>query len=135
MRNNYNTKSKNLIDEEIINFPNGFTIKELFNRLKEKGNNIGLTTIYRRIIKLEEDGIIKKYFDENNVSKYKYVNDCLSQRHFYLKCIKCEKMIHIDCECIDEFYNHVLKSHKFYLNIKNNIFLGLCNSCKNFIVL
>ena len=46
MRNNYNTKSKNLIDEEIINFPNGFTIKELFNRLKEKGNNIGLTTIY-----------------------------------------------------------------------------------------
>ena len=133
MRNSYNTKTKSVIDDEIINFPNGFTIKEFKSYLDNKGIKVGLTTIYRRLELLEEKNIVKKYFDENNISKYKYTNDCLSERHFYLKCAKCGVMKHIDCDCIEEYFSHVALKHKFYINITNNIFIGLCDKCKNFI--
>lgn len=129
----YKTKTRTIIDEEIIKFPNGFTIKELKEKLDERGLKVGLTTIYRRLEQLENENVVTKYFDDNNISKYKYANDCSSQRHFYLKCVKCKKMIHIDCECIDSFFSHVVSKHKFYINNKNNVFLGLCNNCKNFI--
>lgn len=134
-RESYNTRTKEIVNEEIKYFNNGFTIKELKESLDKKNIKIGLTTIYRTLDKLEEDGIVKKYFDENNITHFKYVNDCSSERHFYLKCIKCDKMYHIDCSCIDELSIHVLRQHKFSIDTRNIILSGICNDCKNFIKL
>lgn len=134
-RDTYNTKTREIVSEEIKNFNNGFTIKELKESLDKKEIKIGLTTIYRALEKLLDDGIVKKYFDENNITHFKYVMDCTSERHFYLKCDKCNKMYHIDCGCIDDLSQHILKQHKFSIDTRNIILSGLCNSCKNFIKL
>jgi len=132
-RNQYNTKSREIIKEEIINFPNGFTIKELKDTLDSKNYKIGLTTIYRTIELLKEEGIVKQYFDSNNTASYKYTNDCISDNHFYLKCVKCETIYHVDCSCMSDLYYHILKTHKFAIQTKNIILPGLCSKCKNFI--
>ncbi len=132
-RGEYNTKSKEIVAEEIKCFSNGFTIKELKESLDNKDKKIGLTTIYRALDKLENEGIVKKYFDENNVAHFKYVNDCTSENHFYLKCVKCEKMYHVDCSCIDELSIHILKQHKFSIDTRNIILPGICNNCKSFL--
>ncbi len=135
MRGNYKTKSKDIIDNEIKNFSNGFTIKELKESFDSKNIQIGLTTIYRHLDELEDEEVVKKYYDDKNIAHYKFVLDCTSDNHFYLKCIKCDKIIHVDCECINEFYAHVLKQHKFELDCKNIILPGICNDCKSFIKL
>ena len=134
-RGSYKTKARNILSEEIKEFSNGFTIKELKAKLDKKNINIGLTTIYRTLELLEDEEIVKKYFDENNISKYKYVNDCQSQRHFYLKCMKCNNIIHVDCECIDDLYLHILKKHKFYIDKKNLIIPGIYDKCKSFVLI
>lgn len=133
MRNTtYNTKGKEAINSAVKHFSNGFTIKELKEYLDSNNYNIGLTTVYRIIDSLEDDNIIKKYFDEKNVAHYKYIKDCASDNHFYLKCIKCNKIEHVDCECINDFSQHIYKQHKFLLNSKNIILEGLCSSCNKF---
>ena len=133
MRNStYNTKGKEAINTAIKHFSNGFTIKELKDYLDSNNSNIGLTTVYRIIDSLENDRVIKKYYDENNVAHYKYVNDCTSGNHFYLKCIKCNKIVHVDCECINDLKTHIYKQHKFLLDAKNIILEGLCSSCNKF---
>ena len=133
MRTEYKTKSKEIISNEIKEFKNGFTIKELNTNLDNKDIKVGLTTIYRALEELESKGVVKKYFDENNIAHFKYLLDCESQSHFYLKCNKCNKIIHIDCECINDFYIHILKKHKFSIESTNLIIPGLCNDCKSFI--
>ncbi len=130
--NSYNTKGKEAINSAIKHFSNGFTIKELKEYLDSNNYNIGLTTVYRIIDQLENDNVIKKYFDENNVAHYKYVNDCDSGNHFYLKCSRCNKIVHIDCSCINDFSMHLHKQHKFLLDKKNIILEGLCSSCNKF---
>lgn len=134
-RDSYNTKTREVIKNEIINISNGFTIKDLKEILDNKKYKIGLTTIYRTIDLLENDGTVKKYYDENNIAHFKYVNDCNSERHFYLKCSKCERIYHIDCSCIDDLSNHILSMHKFRIDTRNIILTGICNDCKNFIKL
>ena len=131
-RDNYNTKGKEAINSAIKAFSNGFTIKELKDYLDNKNDKVGLTTVYRIIDKLENDGTLKKYYDENNIAHYKYVDDCNSENHFYLKCIKCNKIVHVDCDCINEFQTHIRKKHKFLLDAKNIILEGLCNNCNRF---
>jgi Fur family ferric uptake transcriptional regulator len=132
-RDSYNTKNREIIKNEIINISNGFSIKELKELLDSKKYKIGLTTIYRTMDLLENDGIVKKYFDENNIAHYKYVNDCSSERHFYLKCSKCERIYHIDCSCIDDLSRHILAMHKFSIDTRNIILSGICNNCRSFI--
>ncbi|MBP5445646.1 MAG: transcriptional repressor [Acholeplasmatales bacterium] len=130
--NQYNTKGKELINSAIKEFSNGFTIKELKDYLNKNNQTVGQTTIYRIIENLENKNIIKKYYDENNVAHYKYVKDCSSDNHFYLKCIKCSKIVHVDCNCINELSAHIHKQHKFLLDTKNIILEGLCSNCNKF---
>ncbi len=135
MRGTYKTKSKEIINEEIKSFSNGFTIKELKTSLDNKNINVGLTTLYRHLLDLENKNIVKKYFDDNNVAHFKTIISSESDNVFYLKCSKCEKIVPVDCECINDFYKHILGKHKFYIEAKNIILSGLCNDCKNFIKL
>jgi len=135
MRESYKTKTKEIIDNEIKLFKNGFTIKELIDSLNNKNIKIGKATVYRHLNDLVLDNTVKKYFDENNESHYKYLLDCESESHFYLKCNKCNKIVHIDCECINDFYFHIINKHKFYIESTNLIIPGICNECKNFIKL
>ena len=134
-RDTYNTKTREMINEEIKKYPDGFMVKDLWKNLELQGLKIGLTTIYRTLDKLETDGVVTKFYDQDNICHYKYVKDCTSETHFYLKCQKCQKIIHIDCACIDDLSMHVLKMHKFKMDTKNIILEGLCNNCRSFIKL
>ena len=123
---NYKTKQKDIILDKIKSIKEEFTVKELYSKLNKE---IGLTTIYRFIDKLVEDGTVTKIVHSNNSIYYQYLEECNHDNHFYLKCNKCGEMIHIDCDCINEFIDIVKNNHNFYINTKNIIIDGTCNKC------
>ena len=125
---NYKTKQKELIINTIKDLQNDFTIKELYEVLNKK---VGLTTIYRLTFKLVEEGKIKKSVDDNNIVRYQYLETCECSNHFYLKCNKCGSITHVDCDCIKDFTNHVLKNHSFKVDNVNIIIKGICSKCNN----
>jgi Fur family ferric uptake transcriptional regulator len=132
MREAYNTKTKQLVLEEVKSL-NSFTANDIFKSLDNKNMHVGLTTIYRSLEDLENKGIITKYFDDSKKAYYKLIENCQSVVHFYLKCVKCNKIEHVDCECIEEFKAHILNKHKFNANFENIVITGLCNKCRSFI--
>lgn len=122
----YNTKQKEIILDLIKNINKSFTIKDLYNELHGK---VGLTTIYRLVDKLINEDLISKRIDNDNNTYYQYLGECNHDNHFYLKCTKCNKLIHIDCDCINDLTNHIFKEHKFKSNKDRIIIEGLCNKC------
>ena len=124
---NYKTKQKNKILEIIENRKNEFTIKEVYEELNQ---SVGLTTIYRLVNKLINEKKLNKEIGKDNLNYYQYLNICNNKNHFYLKCNKCLKLIHVDCDCINDIENHVLEKHKFYMNKENIIINGICNKCR-----
>ena len=127
-RGKYNTKQKELIIKTIIKQKHEFTIKDIYQELKEE---VGLTTIYRLIDKLTSQNILNKYISQDNKTYYQYLKECEKENHFFLKCKKCSNLIHIDCDCINELFNHIFKEHSFKPNKDHIIINGICNNCLN----
>ena len=123
----YKTKQKDLITKTIKSQNKEFTINDIYASLK---GSVGLTTIYRMVDKLVLDGVLNKYITKDNITYYQYLEKCSKENHFYLKCEKCGNIIHIDCKCIGELFNHILNNHHFKVNKENIIIKGICNNCQ-----
>jgi len=127
MRNeSYNTKQKDIILQIIKKEETEFTVKDIYSKLN---NQVGLTTIYRLVDKLVEEGILNKSISKDNITYYQYLETCNEDNHFYLKCGNCGKIIHIDCDCIKELSHHILNNHKFIPSNKQIIINGICEKC------
>lgn len=128
-REKYNTVQKQKIIEIIKKLGSSFSAKDIKKEL-DKEEKVGLTTIYRELEELENLGKIKKFYNDKNVKVYEYLGVCEHENHFYLKCSRCGKTFHVDCECINNFSSHVLKEHDFSVQ-SNSIFItGLCFECR-----
>lgn len=125
---NYNTKQKDLILNIIKKEKKEFTIKDVHSKINGK---TGLTTIYRLVDKLVEDGILDKHIGKDNKTYYQYLEKCENKNHFYLKCESCGKVVHIDCDCIEDLSNHIMNHHKFKTDRKNIIINGTCDKCNS----
>ena len=122
----YNTKQKELILNVLKSKKKEFTIKEIYDEVKDQ---TGLTTIYRLVDKLVEDNIINKNIGKDNITYYQYLEKCDAHNHFYLKCEKCGKLEHVDCDCIMDLSKHISKDHNFKPNKENIIINGICENC------
>lgn len=123
----YNTKQKDIILEVIKKQDSEFSAKNIYNEVKDL---TGLTTVYRLIDKLVNDGILNKTIGEDNTTYYQYLPECNNKNHFYLKCTNCGNLIHIDCDCIEELTSHITKHHKFKPKKEHIIIEGICNNCQ-----
>lgn len=128
MRKNivYKTKQKDIILETIKKEQVEFTVKDIYNELKE---SVGLTTIYRFIDKLVNEDVLKRFIDKNNVTYYQYLEKCDKSNHFYLKCQYCGETKHVDCDCIEDLFNHISNHHKFKLDKDQIVISGICERC------
>lgn len=120
----YMTKQKKILLDTILENNCEFRIKDL-----EEKTSVGLTTIYRFIEENEKLGMIKRMVLNGEVV-YEYLEKCESDNHFYLKCLNCGKMIHIDCDCIDELRNHIENTHHFNMNMDSIMIPGFCDQCR-----
>lgn len=125
----YSTNSRKLIMEYIKKLDNSFSSQELYELMLKDNEKVGLTTIYRFLEDLEKNNELKKFYDEKNIARYQYLEHCDEQNHFYLKCNNCGTLIHIDCDCIVELHEHILKNHNFKTDDNNIIIGGLCENC------
>ena len=124
MRNSYNTGQKEELLDIIKNMNCSFTVKDISNK-----TDVGLTTIYRFIDKLDKEGLLSKEVGSDNTTYYQYLEKCDCDDHFYLKCSNCGELIHVDCECINELSEHIKKKHNFKLSKEHIIINGLCSKC------
>lgn len=99
--------------------------------LKRNGNEVNITTIYRYLEKLANDGTVIKYVAEKGGrAVYQYVEQgqrC--EEHLHLKCVRCGCIIHLDCAFMDEISEHIGREHEFELQCKNSILYGVCRAC------
>ena len=130
----YATASRKKILEYLKeNHNRTLTASDIDSYLKECGNEVNITTIYRYLDKLEKEGTVMKYVAEKgSQATYQYVevgHDC--DGHLHLQCVKCGQVIHLECHFMHEILEHVEKEHGFVMQCKNSIIYGMCNTCKN----
>lgn len=134
MQRNYRTKSRERI---LLFFKNHkeqmVSAAEIHDYLQEKDNKVNLATIYRNLDKMTEDGVLIKYKDsQEDKAVYQYVGDhdkC--HEHLHLQCVKCGKVMHLECGFMNEIMEHLLLQHQFTLQCTKSILYGICESCRD----
>ena len=126
----YMTRQQGAVLACIASCPGGrATAMELAQRLRQEGQSVGLSTVYRQLEKLVSQGKVHKLLTEAGAcSQY-----CDKTRHtdcFLLQCEGCGTIFHMDCSHLGELYDHLLEGHGFAINPRRTMFYGLCRECR-----
>lgn len=108
------------------------TVKDIDEYLRSEGVEVNASTIYRFLNKLSDSGEIMKYVaQKGEQSSFQYIkgeeHNC--KEHLHLQCVKCGRLIHMECHFMDEISEHVMSHHGFRLQCESSILLGICKEC------
>lgn len=111
-----------------------FTAADVCGYFRSKNIPVGTTTVYRQLEQLMSEGKLKKYIiDETSCACFEYIGEDEGVEsktpYYHLKCEKCGILIHLECDEITEFENHITKHHGFKINPMRTTFYGLCAKC------
>lgn len=91
---------------------------------------VGLTTVYRQLDKLTAQGVVKKSVIAGEAACYQYVGgEEINYRQFHLVCLKCKKLIHLDCSEFEQLCGHIYAEHDFLPDPLCTSIYGTCRSC------
>ena len=130
----YQTRQKQLILTMLQGKQNEHVnAEQILSHLREIGESVGLTTVYRNLDKLVQDGVIIKYVGlEGSSASYQYIGDAAAHRnHYHLVCLQCGQLVHLNCNVIDEFAAHIQNDHHFQLDSMKTVFYGYCENCSD----
>jgi Fur family ferric uptake transcriptional regulator len=133
-RSKYRTKQREILLDYLESVPGvHVTAGDVCEYLKNRGANIGQSTVYRQLESLVDEGIINKYIiDGNSPACFEYVGaDSHAEADicFHCKCEKCGKLIHLHCDELEEIQIHLYEEHRFKMNPMRTVFYGLCEQC------
>lgn len=109
-----------------------FTADEIINALSQRGISVGKATVYRHLDKLIKRGLVRKYIVDEGVSAcYEFISDRSDcNRHYHLKCSECGRLLHVECEYLDEVSSHILMRHGFSISPEKTVLYGVCKECR-----
>lgn len=131
--NGYKTKNKEYIIEVLREHKDIIlSVYDIHEYLNEKNKFMNITTIYRNLEKLASKNIIMKFPSENGLKSHYQIKDhnCAMDDHLHLQCSECGKIIHLDCEFMNQINEHLKKKHNFDLSTQSSILFGTCENCK-----
>lgn len=130
-RNPYKTMQQEAMLEYFLRDKNNFiTVKTLLLGLQKLNIDIGQTTVYRFLERQADDGVVTKIQPADGSGTQYWRLPCpQANERGKLVCLKCRKVIPLNCEHLDMFSEHVLQKHKFNLSLQHSILYGYCEGC------
>jgi len=131
MSNGYKTKQKDAVLKYMTDHKDSHvTVNQISDHFAANGTPVGVTTIYRHLEKLLEEGFIRKYtVDGSSSACFQYNDNQKCREHFHLMCEKCGCLIHLECSHLNELSEHIFSEHGFEINPFRTVFYGKCSNC------
>ncbi len=132
-KDGYKTKNRQQILEFLkMQKDRSISVSEIKENMKKTGCEVNVSTIYRYMDKLVEEGSVMKYISkEGEKAGFQYIepeHNC--HGHLHLQCIKCGKIIHLNCCFMEEIQRHIENHHGFMIQCDHSILYGICQECK-----
>ena len=121
---------RSIVDVIIENEGKHLTAEEIYDEVKKKCPEIGLATVYRTILLLEELNIISRLDLSDGCSRYELIHSNETHRHHHLICIVCNKVLEVKDDLLDDLEIDIEKEYKFKILDHSLKFYGLCEECQ-----
>ncbi len=105
------------------------TVDEIYKYVYEENKTIGIATVYRTILLFEELGVLSKLIFDDRVIKYELSSFDEKHTHHHLICVKCNKIMEVKEDLLEELEKRVEMKYKFKILDHNLKILGICSKC------
>ena len=84
--------------------------EDIYNKIREAGDEVGLATVYRVLTQFESAGILMKQNFEDNYSVYELVSE---DHHDHMVCIDSGAVIEFKNDLIEDEHEKIAKEHGY----------------------
>ncbi|MEE9411770.1 MAG: ferric iron uptake transcriptional regulator [Methylococcales bacterium] len=103
------------------------TAENVYKKLLDAGEEIGLATVYRVLTQFEAAGLVKRHhFDANN-SVFE-LDD--GHHHDHLVCVKCGRVDEFEDEVIEKRQHEIVNKAGYQLTHHSHYLYGICPNCR-----
>ena len=100
--------------------------QELHDQLRRRGENIGLTTVYRTLQAMAGSGLVDTLRTDTGESVYRR---CSAHHHHHLVCRACGSTVEVEGAAAETWAAEVAREHGF-TDVSHTIeIFGLCGDC------
>jgi Fur family ferric uptake transcriptional regulator len=104
-----------------------FTAEDVYRKLLESGEEIGLATVYRVLTQFEAAGLVNRHNFEGGRSVFE-LND--GGHHDHMVCVKCGAVLEFMDTKIEERQKQVAVENNFLLQEHLLYMYGICSACQ-----
>ncbi len=106
-----------------------FSVEELFQAVKLKNADVGMSTIYRTVQILEEMGFITKRNFDDGFARYELCERDEKHWHHHLICLKCGKVIEMQGDFLEALEKEIEEKKDFIIINHELKVYGYCSDC------
>ncbi len=121
-----NSNQRNLIYEIVSTRYDHPTAEQIFNIARESMPNISLSTVYRNLTELSNNGLIKKVIVPQDSDRF----DSTISTHSHLYCINCKCVYDVEGVHLEQVINDVEEKNKIKILSNDLSFEGICSNCQ-----
>lgn len=121
---------RSIVDVIIENEGKHLTAEEIYDDVKKRCPEIGLATVYRTILLLEELNVISRLDLSDGCSRYEIVHTNEKHKHHHLICNNCSKVLEVKDDLLEELENRIEDKYAFKILDHSVKFYGLCEECQ-----
>ncbi len=107
--------------------PNDATAQEIHARLAERGEAIGLATVYRTLALLNSYGVVDALAHHPGELCYRL---CGEGHHHHLVCGECHRVVELDDCDLGDWLDGLAAKHEFAISAHTLEVTGICADCR-----
>lgn len=111
------------------NKENHLSAEDVYTLVKKRMPDVGLATVYRSLELFLENDIIHGVDFGDGRKRYEYGAQIGEHHHHHAICLKCNKVIEINDDLLEELENQVHREHGFKVANHDLKIFGYCKEC------
>jgi len=104
-----------------------FSAEEIYRKLIDAGEDIGLATVYRVLTQFEEAGLVMRHHFESGQSVFEMDN---GKHHDHLVCVKCGRVEEFVDQTIEKRQEEIAKNAGYLITDHSLNIYGICKRCR-----
>lgn len=101
--------------------------EDIYKRLIESGEDIGLATVYRVLTQFEEAGLVVRHYFEGGQSVFELDH---GEHHDHLVCVKCNRVEEFVDEVIEFRQDEIARERGYIITDHSLNIYGICRGCQ-----
>lgn len=102
------------------------TAEDVFRRLRDAGEDIGLATVYRVLTQFQDAGLVIKHNFDADQAVFELES---GKHHDHLVCLRCSKVTEFSDAVIEQRQQEIAEQHGFRLTHHSLYMYGICSEC------